>query len=214
MGGFKIDSEDSFSLTATGTNVYSDTYLKTIQDDAGADYMSWGYWQKHYYNTSVGENRTNFGYWMGGTLTTLQDLISLEAANTVANYSGKVAGTVNNTDIMGDGLANSIITSSSSVNLRVDFGAAKSITGNIQFSTTDNQTWKVGINSSGGFDTSMNGITIYNSSLSSSTHTLDASSRIDGAFYGAKASGIGGGFELVDNVAKKTAVGVFKATKQ
>lgn len=225
--GFTIASEDSFSFVASGS-IYDQIAYKyvpataavsTADDPAGADYVSWGYWEVSYTNGNS-DSASEFGTWVGGALTKTDEINALVASDATVNYKGQSIGGVVNSN----GYYSAIkVDANNIVNLSINFGSNKAITGNIAFNTVGGQNWNVAV------DASTSAMTMQFSAANSyfrastdggnpfsgtgSNGSAIATGTLDGNFYGPNAKTIGGSFRFVTGDSA-IASGVFKANKQ
>ncbi len=203
-------SEDAFGM-ADSSGVFT-----TVIDPGGADYASWGYWFKQAYTSGT----MNFGAWVAGALTTQAEINNLVTTQATANYKGQSIGGVVNSD----GYYSAIkMDTNNIVNLNINFGSNKAITGNIAFNTVGGQNWNVAVNAS------TSAMTMQFSAADSSFRAFTdganpfsgtggngspiATGTLDGNFYGPNARTIGGSFKFVTD-SSDIASGVFKANKQ
>ncbi|HOI82733.1 MAG TPA: transferrin-binding protein-like solute binding protein [Campylobacterales bacterium] len=220
---FSIASEDSFSFIASGTVYDSIAYnyvpavaaIVSIDDSAGADYVSWGYWTTAYTNGNS-DSVSEFGTWVGGAMTAIADMPTSGTATYKGNVIGGVVGGTGPSPEYSPILMNGF----NSATFNIDFGSNKSVSGNLSFNTASGQTWNVNFNgpnsiSGNGFNINAdaaghsfsgqagNGTTVYGT----------PSNRIEGNFYGPNANAVAGGFKIKSSD-YYYASGVFKANKQ
>jgi hypothetical protein len=207
----------------------------TITTDSSykMDYVSWGYWETKYPNSTD----KDFGFWVGGALTKDTEIDALVATNSSAHYVGKSMGNVvaagqNQFSATIDPIA---MDASNKVDLSVNFGSANPISGSIAFRTNGGQNWNLVVGNSSQINKptladGANGATPYNTVTNFQVNNFGANSTvpitgvsttttgfITGNFYGPKASAIGGSFTALntDNASNSAiASGVFKASKQ
>ncbi len=217
-----ISGEDSFSVRLGGNiDGYSvnsaNSKLYTATDVADADYASWGYWiaEYDYLGTYV-----KFGTWVGGALTKTDEINALVASDATANYKGQSIGGVVNSDRYYSAIK---VDANNIVNLSINFGSNKAITGNIAFNTVGGQNWNVAVDAStsamtmqfSAANSSFRAFTDSGNPFSStgSNGSAIATGTLDGNFYGPNAKTIGGSFRFV-TYGNAIASGVFKANKQ
>lgn len=201
-----VTGEDKAKIVLNGTpygyNVGSYTTTITTESDS-SDYVSWGYWESKSSSNSL---YYEYGYWVGGALTAINDVPQSGSAS----YSGKVLGGVINGYSF-----DKIVSSTSSVNLNVNFGSTSSITGNIAFATEGGQAWNLAVSNGSVSGNSLSG-SINSGSLNGNVAEI-TNGTYSGNFYGPKAVSAAGAFKATATDGQSnsyTAAGVFKANKQ
>lgn len=212
-------SADSSTLTYKTINRFS---IKDFNDEKGwmqtentytNDYISWGYWAINSSDSSKLTTKKN--YWVGGIdsdACLAETYISGLATSTHYFYTGQVIG-----DVEEAGLHYTIDSSTSSVQLKFDFGGGTNSLYNdasyswIRFSANGKQwdlkpTLTTPTVTSGTFSDGLTG------TVTSGLVAPVTSGAIKGKFYGDEAQAVGGTFTAATAASK--AVGVFKAVKE